>query len=128
MQNRQYVAPVPTESEEQQALFNWIRLSVGKYPELKSAYHIANEGKRTVANGAKLKREGLSPGVPDICVPVAKGKYHALYIELKRKKGGRISPQQEEFIGKLNSQGNLAVICFGWDEARKIIEWYFNLE
>lgn len=128
MPSRKYAPPVPTESEEQKALFNWIRLSCGKHPELRLAYHIPNEGKRTVASGARLKREGLSPGVPDICVPVAKGKYHALYIELKRREGGKTSKNQEAWIEDLISVGNCAKVCKGWDEARRIIEWYFSLE
>lgn len=127
MQNKKCVAPVPTESQEQQALFNWIRLSVGKYPELDLAYHIPNEGKRSVANGARLKREGLHTGIPDIHLPVAKGEYHSLYIELKRVKNSKISKEQEATIKKLNKVGNCAVIAYGWDEARKIIEWYLNL-
>lgn len=119
--------PVPTESQEQQALFNWIRLSCGKYPQLEWAFHIPNEGKRSKSSGAKLKCEGLAPGVSDICVPVARGKYHALYIELKRREGGRVSANQSRWIDGMIALGNFAKVCYGWDEARQTIEWYMNL-
>lgn len=55
------------------------------HPELQLLYHVPNEGKRTWRTGARLKSEGLKPGVPDLCLPVARGKYHGLYVELKRR-------------------------------------------
>ena len=77
--------PIPTEAQEQEALFRWADFAVGKYPEIKFLYHISNEGKRSVYNGAAMRRQGLKKGVPDLCLPVSSGKYHALYIEMKRK-------------------------------------------
>ena len=74
----------PIEAQEQKALFTWAELSLGKYPDLKWMYHIPNEGKRSKSNGAELVRQGLKKGVPDICLPVPRGKYHGLYIEMKR--------------------------------------------
>ena len=118
--------PVPTESEEQQALFEWINFNKGHYPELKLMYHTPNEGKRSVSTGAKMKREGLVSGVPDIHLPVAKGKYHSLYIELKRVKHSKISKEQEAFIRLLNMYDNFAIICYGWEQAIKVIEWYLK--
>ena len=118
--------PVPTESEEQQALFEWINFNKGHYPELKLMHHTPNEGKRSVSTGAKMKREGLVSGVPDIHLPVAKGKYHSLDIELKRVKHSKISKEQEAFIRLLNMYDNFAIICYGWEQAIKVIEWYLK--
>lgn len=28
-----------------------------------------------------IKRQGVRAGVPDLCLPVSRGKYHALYIQ-----------------------------------------------
>ncbi len=53
------------ELTEQQAVMEWAELQKGKYPELSLLYHIANEGKRSVVNGANQKRAGLKKGVPD---------------------------------------------------------------
>ena len=117
---------VPTESVEQQCLFRWARFSEGAHPELKMLFHIPNEGKRTQQNGARLKREGLKAGVPDLCLPVARGNYHGLYIELKRI-GEKANENQEQWIRALRAQRYAAYVCQGWDSARRIIEEYLNL-
>lgn len=83
--------PAPAESVEQQYLFQWARMQAGRWPELEMLYHVPNEGKRNPAAGARLVAEGLKRGVPDICLPVARGGCHGLYIELKRERGGVVS-------------------------------------
>ena len=67
-----------TELTEQQAVMEWAEYQTGRYPELKLLYHIPNEGKRSVVNGANLKKAGLKKGVPDLCLPVARGADQAL--------------------------------------------------
>ncbi len=120
--------PVPTEGEEQEALFEWAETMEYKYPELRALYHIANEGKRSKATGAKLKREGLREGVSDIHLPVKRGQYGSLYIELKRRKGSRVSDEQREWINLMWELGNAAYVCYGWEEARERIEEYLKLK
>lgn len=115
-----------TEAQEQKALFEWIERSRGKYPELGLCYHIPNEGRRSWAAAHELRAQGLKSGVPDICLPVARGEYHALYIEMKRRKGGRVSDTQRGWINALNRAGNLALVCKGWEEARDVIVQYLN--
>lgn len=115
---------VPTESEEQQSLISWVRRSLGNYPELNMLYHVTNEGKRSPVTGARLKAEGLQPGVPDLCLAVARGEHHGLYIEMKRTKGGRVSPEQARWIEKLSREGYVAVVCRGWEQAREAILRY----
>ena len=73
-----------------------------------------------------LKASGVRPGVPDICLPCARGGYHALYIELKRRKNGQVRPTQREMILRLEALGNAAVVCRGADEAIRTIEWYLS--
>jgi len=119
---------VPSEEEEQVALFSWAQLMSGKYPELELMYHIPNGGKRGKAEAARLKAQGVKAGVPDICLPVARGGYHGLYIELKRVQGGRVSAEQKEWIPKLQRQGYLAVICCGWSAAANAIIGYMKGE
>ena len=69
--------PVPTESEEQQTLFSWATMQSGRYPELRLLYHIPNGGSRGKAEAGRFKAEGVKSGVPDLCLPVARGAYHA---------------------------------------------------
>lgn len=121
------ISDIPTEAEEQEALFRWIAFSAAKYPELLLFSHTPNEGKRSIQNGAALKRMGLKSGVPDLHLPVARGKYHSLYIELKRTKGGRVSDNQKWWIDRLNEQNNLAVVCYGWEQAKDVICGYLSL-
>lgn len=117
---------VPLEAEEQKWLLQWVELNTQAHPELSLFYHIPNEGKRSWQQGRALKDQGMKKGVPDNCLPVARGKYHALYIELKRTRGGRPSAEQIEWIDALNQAGNRAVICEGWEEAAQEIMRYLK--
>ena len=117
---------VPTEAQEQEALFRWAQYSRGKYPELDMLFHIPNGGSRNLIEAAHLKAQGVKPGVPDICLPVPSGRYTALYIELKRRQRERVSDAQRGWIAALNRVGCRAVVCKGWDEARDAIEQYLG--
>jgi hypothetical protein len=117
-----------TEHEHQKSLFTWAAYNVRRAPELDLMYAIPNAGKRTVRQGAYMKAEGLKAGVPDICLPVARQGYSALYIELKQPKKGRMSDAQTEWQEKLSANGNLAVTCYGWEEARDTVKRYLGLE
>lgn len=112
------------EAREQEALFRWAAYERGKWPELAAMYHIPNGGSRNKAEAARLKAQGVRAGVPDICLPAARGCYHGLYIELKRRNGGRVSEAQREWIAYLENAGYCARVCHGWDEARETIEKY----
>jgi len=118
--------PVATESEEQQALFEWASMQAGKYPELRLLYHIPNGGRRGKAEAGRFKAGGVKSGVPDLCLPVARGNYHGLYIELKRIKGGRVEPSQEAWIVALKEQGYYATVCRGWVAASRVLIWYLR--
>ena len=118
----------PLEHDEQAALIDWTILMSRNWPELKLFYHIPNEGKRSPAAAGRLKQEGMKRGVPDNCLPVPRGKYHGLYIELKRVKGGKPTPEQKQWVENLTGQGYLALICKGWEEAAKVIERYLREE
>ena len=117
----------PTEEQEQAAIFQWAALMQGQYPELRLLHHIPNGGQRNKATAARLKAQGVKPGVPDIFLPVSRRGYHGLYIELKRKKGGQLSEHQKEWLDALFSEGYLAVRCDGADEAIGIIADYLKI-
>lgn len=117
----------PLESEEQQMLFQWARLQECVYPELALLVAIPNGGLRNMPEAVRFKAEGVRAGFPDMILPVARGGYHSLAIELKREKGGRIAPEQQEWINALNRQGWRAVVCRGFDEARTEIVGYLSM-
>ena len=116
-----------TESYHQQQVFVWAQFMANKYPELELMYHVPNEGKRSKAAGGRLKAEGLKAGVPDICLPVAKGQYHGLYIELKSGKN-KTTEAQEWWITALARQGYFVKVCYGWEAAAVCIEKYLKGE
>lgn len=62
---------------------------------------------------------GVRRGFPDYVVITNK---EVLFIEMKRKKGGVVSPEQDEWISVLNQMGLRAEVCKGFDEARLFLE------
>lgn len=119
---------LPTEAQEQAALFGWAQMKSYFHPELGLMFHIPNGGKRSKAEAARFKAEGVKAGVPDILLPVPRGKYHGLFIELKRLRGGSPTKDQLEWIAQLRAQGYAAAICCGWQEASEEILKYLELE
>lgn len=111
-----------SEAEEQSALFQWAQY----VPELEHMYAVPNGGSRHPAEAANLKRQGVKSGVPDICLPLPKGSYHGLYIEMKVGRN-KPSENQEEWLAYLSSVGYKAVVCYGFEEAVKQLTWYVNL-
>lgn len=109
---------IDREGGAQEMLFNWIAYQLDEYPELALLYHIPNGGKRDAKTATILKRQGVKAGVPDLHLPVARGGYHGLYIELKVG-DNTTTKKQKDWIRELNKQGYLAVVCYGWDEAAK---------
>ena len=117
---------VPLEEQEQEILFIWAKLQQAKYPELALLTAIPNGDLRSISVAKRLKRTGTRAGFPDCILPVARGGYHSLAIELKRQKGGRVSAPQREWLEALSAQGWLAATCKGADEAMQLIIRYLN--
>jgi hypothetical protein len=75
-----------------------------------------------------LKAEGVKSGVADIHLPVAKTDAHGLYIEMKKANGvpSNVSEDQYRFASFVTLKGFDWYPAFGWVQATKIIEYYFN--
>ena len=116
----------PLEKDEQMLLFEWAEYATITHPELALMYAIPNGEYRPMKTAHNLHLQGVKAGVPDICLPVPRGNYGALYVELKRKRGGRVSEEQRAWIAALNRVRNKAVVCRGFDEAKQAIEQYLN--
>jgi hypothetical protein len=124
--------PGSPEHNEQVALFVWASFNFDKYPALRLLFAIPNGGERNIIVASNLKAEGCKSGVPDMFLPVARGNWHGLFIELKRRAGkgkvaGTPSDEQLKWISDLQDQGYGAVVCVGWESARdtliKYLEW-----
>jgi hypothetical protein len=81
---------------------------------------------QTQGGSGTASAEGVKAGVPDLCLPVARGQYHGLYIELKRHRGGRTSDHQSEWLDALSAQGYKAALCYGWEQAAGTIIEYLT--
>lgn len=112
-----------SESEEQIALFQWAEVMSGRHPELALMYHVPNGGARMAATAGRLKAEGVKAGVPDVCLPVARGGFHGLYIEMKVKPN-RPTKLQLIWLSELTKQGYKTAVCYSWKEAADLIEQY----
>lgn len=108
---------IPTEHEEQREVVRWFRQ---KYRGVR-IFAIANGGWRSKATAAKLKAEGVSRGVPDLFVPEC-----GLWVEMKRVVGGRLSPEQRDWIEYLRKVGNTVLVCYGAEDAKDQIDFYMK--
>lgn len=114
------------EHAEQAALFEWASIMQQQYPELWMLAAIPNGGFRHIVTAVKLKREGVKQGYPDVLLDVARGGYHGLRIEMKRQKGGILSPHQKRWRESLTDQGYQVAVCHGAGEAIDAVEKYLN--
>lgn len=108
------------EEIEQCALFDWIRTQKKIYPY---AFHIANERKCSPYRGKILKKMGVKSGVSDIFIAIPSKNFHGLWIEMKAGKN-TLTPNQKQFLMDMKSQGYEAQCCYGFDEAKVVIEEY----
>ena len=118
--------PCPTEGVEQATLFSWAQMRTYWYPDLALMFHIPNGGKRSKAEAGRFRAEGVKSGVPDLCLPVPRGQYHGLYIEMKTE-SGHTSDEQEWWGERLQAQGYVWRVCHGWQAAVAVLEWYLQL-
>ena len=117
---------IPTEWQEQVMLCRWLDAHRIVF------YAVPNGGSRKNAyEGHRLKQAGLKAGVPDIVIPVTtlSGARFCpgVVIELKRRKGGKLTAQQRAWLDYFKSQSWLALVANGADEAiSKLQEWGFG--
>ena len=120
-----------SESTEQQALFEWAAIYARETPELDMLYAIPNQGGKgygAMRRGLKMRSEGQKKGMPDLCLPVRRAHWNALFIEMKDVKGGRMSPHQLDCMSRLSFYNNCCVLAHGFDAARESIMEYLSLD
>lgn len=110
---------LPSEADEGKMLVAYLRLKGYKFT------HIANESgssrRDAMIRGGRMKAQGVSRGFPDYGIIVG---HFLLFIELKRRKGSKTSPEQHEWIESLDniSPSVRARVCHGYDECVAFIE------
>lgn len=108
--------PAPSENDEAKALHQWLTLKRYKHT------HIMNEsgaGYKNMRRSMLGRAMGVSRGVPDFMIIAGN---RLIFVELKRQQGGRIAPEQEEWLKALASTGAACAICKGWKVAADFIE------
>lgn len=117
------------EDMEQKAVIAWSLY----YPELKWLYAIPNgaflagDKLKRARQMKRLKAQGLKVGVFDLFLPVARNGKHGMYIEMKRRKGGHVSDEQNAFGSAMASAGYHCVIANGCEEAIDEIKEYMSI-
>lgn len=117
-----------TEHAEQSALIKWASLARATIPELNNLFAIPNGGMRHHVVAAQLKAEGVSPGVPDLFLAWPAHGAHGLFVEMKRRVGGRLSDAQITWRERLTKCGYRVRVCKGWEEAKEAIITYLKGE
>lgn len=112
----------PSEHDLQTACLRWLHFTHKGV----LCYAIPNGAFTTKTTARKLVAEGLKRGLPDLCIPMARGGYHALYIEMKNGKVGRLSEHQKEMIARLQLLGNKVVICRSLNDFIREVENYLK--
>ena len=123
---RKRTAPVPYESDDHIALAELLDYANILY------YHTPNE---LIVKGLpdrqrwmvlnKMRQFGVKPGVPDFTLltrpPLLPGS-RAVFLELKRRKGGRVTPRQAEWHRALVAEGCHVIVAKGFEDAVKRLE------
>ena len=102
-----------SEHEEQRELVQWFRQT---YPGT-LIFAIPNGGVRSPATAGRLKAEGVVKGVPDLFIPGWE-----TWIEMKRTKGGSISPEQHLMHLHLRGLFYTVLVAKGFEDAKQQIE------
>lgn len=117
----------------QVACVRWFNLQYPQYRGL--LFAVPNGGARNLVTAAKLKAEGVTPGVADLLLLVPKRSsdnplilaptYCALCIEMKTTKG-RQSPMQWAWQRKVEEHGYKYAVCHSIEEFMDTINDYLK--
>lgn len=114
-----------SESFEQRKLVHYVRTM---YPDI-LFFSIPNGGLRDGRTASTLKKEGILPGASDLMVAEPVGKFHGLFIEMKRPimkgmKKPTLSKTQKEFAREISIRGYAFAVAFGYTDALiKLIDY-----
>jgi hypothetical protein len=122
------------EEDEQTMLVKYVQY---QYPKVLFKCDMAGV-RLSIGSAMKQKRLGNSRAYPDLFFPEPRGKYHGLFIELKRsgtrlikKNGDCVNEhiaEQIAMLAQLSDRGYYSHIAVGFDEAKTIIDWYLGGE
>jgi VRR-NUC domain len=95
-----------------------------EYPGIK-LIHTPNGGHRNALEAARFKRQGVTPGVPDLFLMKSANGFHGLFIEVKSETG-KLSEYQKEMLAYLDSMQYKTAVIRSVDEFIKVVNEYFK--
>ena len=117
-----------TESVLQSQCVAWFR---AQYPNL-IIFAIPNAAKRSFQLAARMRKEGMVSGIPDLFI--AKARIYkvslafdcGLFIEMKRDKSERPTFNQTYYLAKLKEAGYKTAVCHSFDEFQQTVNDYLK--
>lgn len=106
-----------SENSAQSLLFDWAEKHEEELPPLKYLY--------AIPNSKSFQVPGVKSGLPDVCLAWPSGRFHSLYIELKRGRT-RVTDEQKKWHKRLQEAGHLVRVCRRWEEARALLVSYIK--
>lgn len=131
-----------SEENHQATVINWRNWTLNLIRESHPEQHARLRWLHSSLNGVFLGKSqtikavasGMTKGIPDLFLPCAardaEGRVvHAgLYIEMKKSAGGRLTPEQKEFMEHARREGYRIEVAFTWQQAARLVIEYLGLE
>lgn len=122
------------ESEEQIAFVNYCEANNIIVLSTQNGMYIPkknDDGTKDFNHFGYIRRQkamGLKKGFPDLIILHSnRSKTHEVFfIEMKRVKGGKLKPEQEEWIHRLDDAGYMVGIAHGCDAAIRVLNRYLE--
>ena len=116
---------IPHESEEQMAFVQWLTFKGLDFFAVKNEQTMSKKSPQMAAiQEAKSKRMGKKTGVQDLVIFTDS---QIIFIEMKRKKGGKVTIEQDKWSGIVNKYPySKAHICYGCTDAISVVEKYLG--
>ena len=91
----------------------------------KRTQKVNKKGKTYSLEGDRLKKEGVTPGVPDLFLATGNAEFRGLFIEMKFGKG-KASPDQNKIHLKLADNKYAIATCWTYEGFTDIVTLYMN--
>lgn len=114
-----------SEHAHQSALFTWTRLPAVRsaFPGIDLLEASLNGVHLSKAQAGKAYAAGMLRGALDLNLPVARGQYFGMRVEMKHGRN-KPTPDQEWHAARLQEEGWYVVVCWDWEDARDEIVRY----
>jgi hypothetical protein len=121
------------EHQHQKALIEWAhRVKIASSADVETGASVGhyllaipNGGQRSKATAARLKAEGVKAGVSDLLLPLRRGGFGGLFLEMKAP-GNKPTPLQREWLARMKLAGYRAEWRDDWRKAAQLITDYLD--